>query len=361
MEELIKLLQDDDESERLYAAEDLADLGTTEAAIPLIHRLSKEESVAVKTAIVNSLKRLDCQEVFDQLFELYFSTDAFLRNAAVAVFGSCGDDGVAYLTSKLDHTDQEVRKLVLDALFEIGTPETLLVLRAGLFDESLNVQITAVEYLGRLADEGSTADILRLLAENDEPMLRAAILETLAMVGDSRDIQELLTILIPSGNIMEVDSFYLTPLTDLVSKVGNLDQIIALICDIADIELYGYELVNIISTACKRFGDIFDNEEILAKVKELILEPLVGADVRFEAVKCITHRKTISIHDALYHELGDALLAEENSEIALAAVRLLARSNNEADLARIRQIKENSDDHDLIELCDESLSIKGEL
>jgi HEAT repeat protein len=355
MEELIKALQSTDEADRLYAVEDIAELGTAEAAIPLIYQLPHEQSEAVKNAIVFAMAHLDCRQIHEQLFELFSSTDAFLRNAAVTVFGADGEEAVAYLTSQLDHQDREVRKLILDALFEIGSPETILVIRAGLYDESPNVQITAVEYLGRLADEEAAADMIRILSETDEPMLKAAILETLSMVGKAENIQAVLDVMMPDGEVMGVDSFYLAPLTELTAKVGSIDHIINMLNGINDLELYGFEAVNIIATACKRLGDIFDHEVIADKVREIITTPEVPAYVRYDAVKCIVHRETNSVSGPEYQVMAHALLDEDNPEMLFPAVRLLARSGSKEDMARIKALAEKSDDDDLHELCEEVL------
>ncbi len=353
MEDLIKALQSTDEADRLYAVEDIAELGTSEAAIPLIYQLAREQSEAVKNAVVFALAHLDCRQVYEQSFEFFTSTDAFLRNAAVTIFGAGGEEAVAYLTSKLDCQDREVRKLVLDALFEIGSPETLLVIRAGLYDESPNVQITAVEYLGRLNDDEAVSDMISILSETDEPMLKAAILETLSMVGKVENIQDVLDVMIPAGDIMGVDSFYLAPLTDLTAKVGSIEHIIKMLGAIENIELYGAEVVNIIDTACKRMGDIFEHDEILAKVREIIICPEVATYIRYDAVKCIVHRETCSVSGPEYQMIAKALLDENNPEMLLPAVRLLARSGTDEDMLKIKELAENTEDNDLLELCEE--------
>ncbi|MFW8601005.1 HEAT repeat domain-containing protein [Desulfobacterota bacterium M19] len=353
MEDLLKALQSMDEAERLYAVEDIAELGTSEAAIPLIYQLAREQSETVKNAVVFALTHLDCKQVYEQLFEFFTSTDAFLRNAAVTIFGAGGEEAVAYLTSKLDYQDREVRKLVLDALFEIGSPETLLVIRAGLYDESPNVQITAVEYLGRLNDDEAVPDMISILSETDEPMLKAAILETLSMVGKAENIQDVLDVMMPAGDIMGVDSFYLAPLTDLTARVGSIEHIIKMLGAVENIELYGAEVVNIIDTVCKRMGDIFDHEEILAKAREIIVCPEVASYIRYDAVKCIVHRETSSVPGSEYQAIAKALLDENNPEMLLPAVRLLARSGTDKDMEKIRELAEDTEDNDLLELCEE--------
>ncbi len=353
MEDLMKALHSADEAVRLYAVEDIAELGTPDAAIPLIYQLVREGSEAVKNAVVFALCHLDCRQVYEQLFDLFTSNNAFLRNAAVAIFGAGGEEAVAYLTSKLDYQDREVRKLVLDALFEIGSPETLLIIRAGLYDESPNVQITAVEYLGRLNDDEAVDDMISILSETDEPMLKAVILETLSMVGKAENIQDVLDIMMPDGDVMGVDSFYLAPLTDLTAKVGSIEHIIKMLETIENIELYGAEVVNIIDTACKRMGDIFNYDEILDKTRQIIITSEVAAYIRYDAVKCIVHRETCSVSGQEYHVIAKSLLDENNPEMLLPAVRLLARSGMYEDLAKIDELAADTEDDDLRELCAE--------
>ena len=358
MEELIKDLQSPDEATRLYAAEDLADLGLAGAAVPLVHQLIKEESVAVKNAIIASLQRLDITQVHDQIFELFMSTDAFLRNGAVMIFGDGGEDAVAFLTSKLDHSDREVRKLVLDAMYLIGSDETLLVIRAGLFDESPNVQITAVEYLGRMADSEGVVDMITLFKESDEPMLRAAILETMTMVADADAITEILTILIPEGGSAEIDPIYLAPLTELTAKAGEREAIIRLAASITDLDLYGEEVSSMLTDALKRFPDILAEETILDLLIDIIRNPEAGNEARYQAVESLLLGRAgagTKLNLALFNELGQLLTTNNDAAMALPGVRLLAAAGARDEIIKIM---ENSKDDDLKELCEELLQVE---
>ncbi len=355
MEELIKDFKSPDEATRLYAAEDLADLGRAEAAVPLVYQLAKEESVAVKNAIISGLQRLDITQVHDQIFEFFMSTDAFLRNGAVIIFGEGGEDAVAFLTSKLDHSDREVRKLVLDAMYLIGSDETLLVIRAGLFDESPNVQITAVEYLGCMADSEGVADMVTLFKESDEPMLRAAILETMTMVADANAITKILTTLIPEGGSAEIDPIYLAPLTELTAKAGEREAIIRLATSITDLDLYGEEVSNMLTDALKRFPDLLAEETILKLLIDIIRNPEAGNEARYQAVESLLLGQSgagSKLKIALLNELGQLLISNNDPAMALPGVRLLAAAG-ERD--QILKIMEDSKDEDLRELCKELL------
>ncbi|MCD6320513.1 MAG: HEAT repeat domain-containing protein [Candidatus Desulfofervidaceae bacterium] len=355
MEKLIKDFQSPDEATRLYAAEDLADLGLADAAVPLVYQLVKEESVAVKNAIISGLQRLDIIQVHDQIFDLFMSTDAFLRNGAVMIFGDGGEDAVAFLTSKLDHSDREVRKLVLDAMYLIGSDETLLVIRAGLFDESPNVQITAVEYLGRMADSEGVADMVTLFKESSEPMLRAAILETMTMVADADAITTILTILIPEGGSAEIDPIYLAPLTELIAKAGERAAIVRLATSITDLDLYGEEVSCMLTDALKRFPDLLAEETIFNLLIDIIRNPEAGNEARYQAVESLLLGQSGAgnkLSFALLNELGQLLTTNDDPAMALPGVRLLAAARAKDDILKIM---EDCKDEDLKELCEELL------
>ncbi len=191
MYELVKALNSFEEAERIYAAQDIAETKHPDMAVYLLNRLPLEESHAVRDAIVFALKNLPCSEIYDMLFKFFRSPDAYLRNAAISIFGSEGDKAIDFLTSHINHADGEVRKLILDALFASGVPGAIQAIRQAMNDPSVNVQITAVEYLGRLEDRDSVNKIIELFQEKAEPMLRIAILEFLYMVGSGTDIMKI--------------------------------------------------------------------------------------------------------------------------------------------------------------------------
>ncbi len=358
MQELIENLQSVEEADRIYAAEDLADLGSPDAAIPLAHRLIVEESVAVKNTIVAALQQVDISQVHELIFEMFMSTDAFLRNAAVMIFGAGGEEAVAFLTSLLDHSNPEVRKLVLDAMFEVGSDETLLVIRAGLFDESVNVQITAVEYLGRLGDSAGVPDMLTIFEESDEPMLRAAILETMAMVADAAAITGILDVLIPEGGSTKIDPVYLAGLTELTARAGEREAIARLAASITDVELYGEEMIAMLTIGLKRFADLLADRVLLDLVLAVIHDRQANSKVRHQAADCLLKgRDGADLDMSMLVKTGRLLIENEDTSLTLPAVRLLAAAG---ELTLVRETMESRDDDDLRELCEELLSGNAE-
>ncbi len=351
VENLLKQLQSGDESERIYAAEDLGDLLKAEFAIPLVKQLVVERSDAVKSAIVAALKQVDISLALEDIFVLFDSTDAFLRNAAVVIFGEGGEEAVAFLTSKLDHSDEEVRKLVLDAMFETGSPETIFVIRAGLYDDSPNVKITAVEYLGRLADSEAVPEMVELFHNNNEPMLRAAILESLAMVGDNVSIKDIIEDLIPDGEIGAIDPIFLAPLTELTSKTGTVEDIVGLASSIKDIELYGLDICEMVTKGLKRYPTLLNDTLLRQQMVDIIKTVSTGEEARYQAVDCLlSGHKMEEVSVSILRELGTMLVDDPDSNMALPGVRLLAAAGENK---KIKEIIANTKDDDLRELCTE--------
>ncbi|MBF0398605.1 MAG: HEAT repeat domain-containing protein [Desulfobacterales bacterium] len=208
-----KLINDlnnsDNESIRLYAAQDIADTKDPELVLPMIKRLEIETSQIVREAIVFGLENMPCDDIFEELFKLFFSTDAYLRNAAVSIFSHQKDEPITFLVLKMDNTDREVRKLIIDALFGIGTQDSCIAIRAALNDPAINVKITAVEYLGRLEDKESADELIALFENESEPMLRASILEALLIIGTNEHLNKIISITAPDCDFAAIDFSYL--------------------------------------------------------------------------------------------------------------------------------------------------------
>ncbi|MCD8491005.1 MAG: HEAT repeat domain-containing protein [Geovibrio sp.] len=214
-------LLNEDETERLYAVEDVITLRADELIPELIAALRKEESRMVKELIVEGLKLLDVSPHFASVAKFFESTDAFIRNCAIEIFGSKGEDAVPYLTSVMDHSDKEVRKLILDSLVATGSKYCIPALRAALRDKAPNVQITAVEYLGKINDEESLSDILEIFETSNEPMLRISCIETFTHLAKRSVVDTVLDIL---GG-MNMDSFYKPSVFRMVAECGSKEHL----------------------------------------------------------------------------------------------------------------------------------------
>lgn len=350
MNDLINRLNSTDEAERLYAAQDIADAGRTDLAPVLVKRLELEESQAVREAIVCSLKAMPCPDIYQGLFELFSSLDAYLRNAAVAVFGAQRDEAVAFLSLHFGHGDREVRKLILDALFQLGTPEATVAIRRGIRDSAVNVKITAVEYLGRLEDSDTVDEMLALFREEPEPMLRTSILEALSLVGNGAATDEVLRILAPGGDFSQVDPLYVPEVIILAARTGDVEVICAIIDAVTDIVTYADNVMRAIGQAKRRYRDIICEDRIFEKAMAIAGDGQVPESIRYAAVEHILSGDGICAGDRFY-SLGSRLVCEEN--MAFAGVRLLAAAGIPDGIQKVKTVMEETNDRELRALCEE--------
>jgi|GEM_PF-747264 len=344
-------LRSSEEADRLYAVQDLMESPSPDGASLLVERLPGEPSQAVKDAIVFALKTLPCSKSYEDLFRLFRSEDAYLRNAAVSVFGSQGPEALAFLTAHLDHADREVRKLILDALFEIGGLEARLAIRAGLHDPSLNVRITAVEYLGRLEDRDSVEEMLQLFEEETDPMLRTTILESLALVGKDGDVKAVLSVLAPGRGLAAVDPLYVPAVLRLAMEHGNLGTLEGLLRGLTDLRTYAEDVLQAVGVAKNRFAEELEGDFFLEEVLAILGDPEVSEGVRYAAVEDLLSRPREVLPSRRLCELGMDLLSRKG--MAYGGVRLLASSGEKAGLDKILEIMGETRDPELRGLCEE--------
>ena len=355
MDDLIKALASGDEAERLYAVQDMTRLQEVSGvAKQLLDRLQKENSQIVRNAIVFALKKIDCSDVHEHLFQMFFSHDAFLRNEAVAVFGQGGENALAFLASSLDHPDREVRKLILDALFLVGTSDAVLAIRAGLHDPSANVKITAVEYLGRLLDEESTVEMLECLKIDSEPMLRASILYALINIGKEETACHVLSILAPDGDLRKVDPIYIPNVIELISRTGDMQDIKKMFEAVNTFSEYGEEIVRAAGAAEKRLSGTLVEEGITANVIAIAADQEANIKLRYAAVELLARQDLNSSQTGVLYNLGVRLLAEK--DMIYPGVKLLACCRNDSSAMLIKNLMMETKDEELRLFCEELTS-----
>ncbi|MBF0413735.1 MAG: HEAT repeat domain-containing protein [Desulfamplus sp.] len=406
MEKIIKALNSPEESERLYAIQDIIALKDTpnknktdgyanEADVyaeTLVRHLESETSQAVRDSIVYALKLMPCTKALTLLFELFQNSDAYLRNAAVTIFGTKGVNGVAFLTSKLDHADREVRKLVIDSLFQIGSKEdefqlgskeAVLAIRAGLNDPSINVRITAVEYLGQLNDTQSVEDILDMLKSEKDQMLITAALETVLQIGDETNIQD--TIKFLSNNtltglnqinlssssnninlsqneintpvdILKVHPVFLPEFIKLIAKCGSVDNLIGIIEFLHSKQTYSKDIVSAIEEIKNRYNSIVFEPIINDFLVNTIKSKDGDESSRYAAAELLlAEEEHIKNHDSsdknIYLEIGKTLVKEQS--MISEGLRFLAKSDTSEGRTIIGDIKRKTKDENIVLLCDE--------
>lgn len=306
LDALRKSLASADEGERLYAVEDIADANITESVPYLAAGLKMEASQVVRDALLFALKRLDCSAAYPLIFDLFRSEDAYLRNAAVSIFGAGGDDAVAFLASRLDEADREVRKLILDALMEIGLPDARLAIRAGLHDTAPNVRITAVEYLGRLRDAVSVGEMLALFRTDPEPMLRTTIIEALSSIGDVSAIKTVVSLLMPEEGVNDLNGIYLPQLMKLVGMAGNEEDVVLVLGSVPDIDVYAEDIITMLGQAKKRLGRVALGRKAQDALREISLAPSLRDDLQYGVLALLVHSGTANARKTIEEIMNKA-------------------------------------------------------
>jgi HEAT repeat protein len=189
IEEYVSKLDCPDEAERIYAAEDLGYLNAPEGVPPLLERLGKESSRAVREAIFQALTRIDADAAMEGSIQLLESDDPQIRNQAVEVLRSKGDASAPLLTTVMREGDKDMRKLVLDVLSGVQVSGAEAIYQAALSDQDQNVVITAVENLGRTRAAEFRERIEDLLLGASHPMLVGACLEALGGIGNELSLE----------------------------------------------------------------------------------------------------------------------------------------------------------------------------
>src|ERR1022692_4428883 len=188
LQEFMEKLDCPDEAERTYAAEDIGYLNTPEGVPPLLERLGKEPSRAVRDAIFQALIRIEADAAIEGSIRLLGNDDPQIRNQAVEVLRLKGAASIPFLNSVMRDDDKDLRKIVLDVLSGVQTSGAEAIYEAALSDPDPNVVITAVENLGNTQATQFSGRIEDLLLACSHPMMDGACLEALAGIGDERSL-----------------------------------------------------------------------------------------------------------------------------------------------------------------------------
>ncbi len=287
-EELIQALNSEDESHRLYAVEDILDSSYIDLALNLVERLKIETSPIVKNSIISVLQKMNCVAAYQKIFDFFSSEDPFLRNSAVTLFSSYGEEGLHFLVSYIDHADKEVRKLILDALVEMAflSPElksqVLDVFHASLHDPAINVVITAVEYITKLEEKASLEELIELYKKTNEPMLKVAILDFFLKVGDLQDLELIYELVFEKEG---VDPLYLSQAIKLCGKLGNQEKLLELIHSLEDLSYYSEDILFALDSLNKRVG--LEKDMFFEIIKKISQQKNLKEDLKFTCVKLL--------------------------------------------------------------------------
>jgi hypothetical protein len=230
---------------------------------------------------------MEYSAAYQVIFELFPNKDAFMRNSAVSIFASYGENAVTFLSSYLDHSDKEVRKLILDSLVEIAskrsdTKDSVLdIFRACLHDPSINVVITAIEYLGKLDDRNSLEELIQLYLRVTEPMLRSTVLDCVLKIGEREDLENTLSTLFP--HINSVESLYIPQVMRLLAQSGRKEEFLQLVQNKQKYANYTEDILASIDWLVKK--ENLEPKECISILKEIANTEKLDEDRR---VICVT-------------------------------------------------------------------------
>ncbi len=225
LQEYAEKLNCADEAERIYAAEDIGYLNSGDAVPPLLERLGKEPSRAVRDAIFQALTRIDAEAAIEACVRLLESDDPQIRNQAVDVLRRKGAQSIPFLKIIMRDGDKDLRKLVLDVLSEVHAGDSEAIYEAALTDPDQNVVITAVENLGRMRATAFRSRIEHLLEGDCHPMLAGACLEALAGIGNESSLSAIRRCL---PDLATLPDFFLVPYLRAIGALGTATELMGL-------------------------------------------------------------------------------------------------------------------------------------
>ena len=285
IEELLKDLESSDESKRVYAVEDLSEFNDVKIGPAIIDMMLKEKSQLVREAIVDALQQIISPEIYDGIYEMFSSKEAFTRNAAIKIFADGGDDAINYLGKSYPGSNKEVRKLILDSLFEIGTPLAVKTMRLGLYDRDMNVNITSIEYLGRLNDYQSGSRLVEILKDADQPMLVISLLESISRTCNSEWIRQAIEIILPDNNNKTINNLYLCEILNLTAMEGSVEDILKILELNIDYNIYSEDISVLLRKSNKRYPEILSIE----RFRETILKLLNSENINSNTLLNLFH------------------------------------------------------------------------
>ncbi|MCS7223815.1 MAG: HEAT repeat domain-containing protein [Armatimonadetes bacterium] len=165
-------------------------------AIPDLIEKLQDPDPEVKAACAYALGRLQAREALRRLSELLKNQKEEMptRIAAAVALGQMGrEEGVRFLISQLNSSDEKVRSASVDALRTVGRSAEKLLLPASKSRDPL-VRWGAIAVLGTIGSP-SALPVLKRAVSDKEPEVRAAAVAALGDLGDASAVPVLIAAL----------------------------------------------------------------------------------------------------------------------------------------------------------------------
>ncbi len=225
---IFKLLNDEDPSERRYAAEELTYFDER-AVYPLIKAL-KDESPAVQDAATQALIAIGTSLDEDRfssnpgelvtymVIPLLREEEAYIRNTALLILTEIGNKAPFLIYQLLKDKDPDVRKFGLDLIADIKSGfdgEKVIPL---LKDPNANVRAAAARAIGELRYEKAVSALIECL--NDEEWVSFYVLQALASLRSSDAAKAIGELLLTTDSLLVK-----AEAIDTLGKIGTQEVI----------------------------------------------------------------------------------------------------------------------------------------
>jgi len=347
--ELITQLNSNDETDRIYAAEDLGLIDSLEAMSPLLQRIVNEPSRKVRETIFMALEKSNSTEVFAKLADLLESEDAFLRNGVVTLFQRKGNnDAAPILLGKMKDPDEDVRKFALEAASGLGHPDVVRIYEMAIADSDLNVVIAAIEQISRNQRQEFKKQVEGIFAHAAQPMLVSVALSALVAIGDDVSWKCIRKRYVESPDVPSWD------LGLWISALGNFGSH-------EDIRLFGEilekhndsiseDVIEALERMQERFGSFEISEEFIVALCLLNTERL-GEEGRFRLLHLLGGFKASEHTQSFFSELMDHPV----QMVRLGAIEGAKRLRTPQLIERLKQRRIIETDPEIIEALDTAL------
>ena len=165
--ELVRDIEDPDESVRRIAIEELGDLGNEASVVPMVELLKKERNMGVLEAIGDALPKIRGKKTVSLLLPLLDSRDASIRNLVCEILISIGTESLECLVEQLSNPDKDIRKFIIDVMGEIGSRDVVKPLVDCVDDRDINVACSAIESLGKIGDKRAVPALMKAVVNGD--------------------------------------------------------------------------------------------------------------------------------------------------------------------------------------------------
>lgn len=257
-----------------------------------------------------------------------------------------------FLRARFEGEDREVKKLILDTLFEIGTHNAILAIRPALKDEAINVKITAIEYLGRLKDYDSVPELLDILRKSNEPMVIVSVIESLLSIDDRRALKDALDILITKNG---KDTLFIPEILKLSGRLNETIILLKTLESLEDLGNYAEEILFAIEELDDNtLVEFLSYSKVQKMIVDIIRDDSIDEDIRYKFGEYLP--KIPSISPEFLLDFGVSLLTK-NDVLKILGITLIGKSRCIEAKKILLEIIETTEDEVIKNICQESLTL----